>query len=391
MTKHLFAAISLMFLTQGCQESDSVLLATVDCDPSASPSHSIQVVLSEPSRRKDTKIFPASPDEQPLHFPTSLVLIVPRSHSGHLDLAFLALDADLGTTAHATTKVDLGEGDETKISVNLASGNDLCGNGIADPGEECDDGNLSSFDGCDFNCKLESQPTSQPADAGAPDTKITNSSPPPDTLPDTQPADTQPIDTQIPPSGTTVAFSNGKAMGAMTGNGWVALGSLDSLSDPKCGTSTYTSATGNCAATTWNTTASLCITGAIPALDATPDYTNNWGIIFGVDSTDPADLGLGQKFTSVTITVAGTPTSKLRAEIHGTGDPVGSNYCSPMTSSTAIPLTNFNTKCYDTPPDGISLTDADVPNIDKIGVQVSSGATTITVTNLCLTEIAFTK
>ncbi|MCA9607810.1 MAG: DUF4215 domain-containing protein [Myxococcales bacterium] len=30
-----------------------------------------------------------------------------------------------------------------------------CGNGLLDPGEECDDGNLASGDGCDSNCRTE--------------------------------------------------------------------------------------------------------------------------------------------------------------------------------------------------------------------------------------------
>jgi hypothetical protein len=60
-----------------------------------------------------------------------------------------------------------------------------------------------------------------------------------------------------------------------------------------------------------------------------------------------------------------------------------------MTSGTAIAFTSFNTKCYDTPPDGVALTAADVPNIDEIYVDVPSITTAITVTNLCITGIAF--
>jgi hypothetical protein len=133
------------------------------------------------------------------------------------------------------------------------------------------------------------------------------------------------------------------------------------------------------------------MTGAIPALGATPDYNNNWGVQVGVNSTDPAGAGLGQALTSVAITVTGTPTSGLRAMVHRKGDPVGSGYCSPMTSGTAIPFTSFNTKCYDTPPDGTALTAADVTIIDQVGVQVSSGTAAVTVTNLCITGITFVK
>jgi hypothetical protein len=193
-----------------------------------------------------------------------------------------------------------------------------------------------------------------------------------------------------PPTGTTVTFANGKGVGAMTGYGWVALGSLDSLSDPKCGTSPFTSTT-NCAAATWSTTTSLCITGAVPALGATPDYTNNWGVSVGVNSTDPAGTGLGQPFTSVAITVTGSPTSGLRAMMHKKGDPDATSYCATLTSGTAMPMTGFSTTCYTPASPGTALTAADVPNIDKISVQVSSGPAAVTVANLCITGITFAK
>jgi hypothetical protein len=61
-----------------------------------------------------------------------------------------------------------------------------------------------------------------------------------------------------------------------------------------------------------------------------------------------------------------------------------------MTSGKAILLTSFNTKCYDSPVDGVGLTAADVPNIDKIGVQISSDTTNdYVVTNFCLTGVSF--
>lgn len=168
MTKTIVTSITLLILSSGCREPDSILLAKLDCDPTASPSYSIQVMLSEPGLREDTKIFPSSPSEQPLQFPTSLVMVIPRSHSGQLDLAFLALDAGSGTTAHATTRVTLEEGAQTTISVRLSAGNNLCGNKIVDPGEGCDDGNLFSFDGCDNNCQLEATGSTMEPDAGSP-------------------------------------------------------------------------------------------------------------------------------------------------------------------------------------------------------------------------------
>jgi hypothetical protein len=176
----------------------------------------------------------------------------------------------------------------------------------------------------------------------------------------------------------------------MTGYGWVALGAKDSLSDPKCGTAEIKDGT-TCAATTWSTKDSLCISGSIPALDATtPDYTGNWGVLVGLNATDPAGGGLGQSFSSITIAVSGTPSSGLRAKIHKKGDSSSVDYCAPFTTG-AIPLTSFTTTCYDTAKPGTAFAAADVPSIDQVGVQVTSDKTAITVTNLCITGITFGK
>jgi hypothetical protein len=199
------------------------------------------------------------------------------------------------------------------------------------------------------------------------------------------------------PTGTTVTFNNGRAAGAMTGWGWVALGVLDTVTDPTCGGEPVLGTTYCLGGFTWNAANKLCMTGSIPAVSAlNPDYTNNWGALIGVNATLNTDgtLGnfgqtLGQSFTSVTITVSGTPLVGLRAQVHRHGDPVGTNYCAAMTSGAAIPFTSFNTKCFDVPPDGVALTAADVPNLDQIDVQVSSGLAAITVTNLCITGITF--
>jgi hypothetical protein len=133
------------------------------------------------------------------------------------------------------------------------------------------------------------------------------------------------------------------------------------------------------------------MSGSIPALDkTTPDYTGNWGVELGVNATEP-NTSLGQSFSTVAITVSGSPTSGLRAMLHRKGDSVDTNYCLAMTSGTAMTLTTFNTKCYDATPDGDALSASDVPNIDKVAVQVSSSTTAISVEKLCITGITFGK
>ena len=192
------------------------------------------------------------------------------------------------------------------------------------------------------------------------------------------------------PSGNTVVFSNGMAMGAMTGPGWVALGVVDRVSTPTCSDGVIVTDTATCPTeTVWNNPTALCASGTIPALPVLPtaaDYANNWGIMIGVSAGEP-DQGLGQSFASITLLLSGTPQQGLRAELHRLGDADSTFYCAFVQSGVRIALTSFNTACWDG--SGNSLTLADVPNIDKVSVQVSASSTPITLTNLCLSRIVF--
>ena len=193
------------------------------------------------------------------------------------------------------------------------------------------------------------------------------------------------------PTGTTVTFAAGKAQGAMVGYGWVALGTADTITDPTCGPAkTAISAAASClTSTNWSSATALCVTGTVPALGTPPDYTGNWGLSVGVNA-DTALGGLAQSFSSITIAVSGSPSSGLRAMVHKKGDPDATSYCATLTSG-AMPLTSFSTTCYTPAAPGIAITAADVPNIDKISVQVSSGTAAIAVSNLCITGITFAK
>jgi hypothetical protein len=216
------------------------------------------------------------------------------------------------------------------------------------------------------------------------------------------------------PSGGTVNFCNGKAQGAMTGVGWVTLGSSDSISDPTCDTDKHAITKANACTTTtnWSSSDGLCTSGSIPALPATPvqsDYDNNFGIEIGVNTSQPSDAGaggptLGGSYTSVTFTVSGTPTTGLRAQVHRLGDGDKGVFCATMTSGTPILLSSFNTQCWNgsscptssQAPAGFndtntcySLTAADIANIDHAHVLVFATPSAITVTDLCLKSIVF--
>jgi hypothetical protein len=254
------------------------------------------------------------------------------------------------------------------------------------------------------------------ADAGKPDSRVgddtvADATPSPDLPPvadvakDTlgpDMADAAVADTNPPPMDTgpnnVVTFNLGKGVGAMTGYGWAAPGAADSISSPTCAAGTpITSAAPCLSQTNWGTTYpgypnALCVSGSIPSTTTSPDTSANWGIQVGVNAADPDNAGIGRPFTTVAVNASGVPSGDVRIEIHRRGDDPGVTYCAAWTNgATPVVLTSFNTDCWDlTGTRGIKLTAADVPTIDKVGLQVSPSKTSaITLTNLCMRSITF--
>jgi hypothetical protein len=219
------------------------------------------------------------------------------------------------------------------------------------------------------------------------------------------------------PASDSVNFCSGKAQGVMTGYGYIALGKADSATDPKCAedpktpsvtrpiSSADNTPSGACPTngmTVWKAIDSLCISGSIPMVVA-GDYKSNWGLQIGVNTVDPpattAGTGtLGKNYSTIALTTTGTvtPTNMaIRVIIHVVNmaptakNPENNPYCATMSASgKAITLTSFNTACWDGT--GDSLAASDIPNIDKIGVQISSDPDRdYTVTDFCLTGIKF--
>jgi cysteine-rich repeat protein len=67
------------------------------------------------------------------------------------------------TIASGSVQAIVVVGGQVQKSVTLVPGAMPCGNGVVDPGEGCDDGNLFSYDGCDSRCQVEGSQT----DAGS--------------------------------------------------------------------------------------------------------------------------------------------------------------------------------------------------------------------------------
>jgi len=197
-------------------------------------------------------------------------------------------------------------------------------------------------------------------------------------------------------------FVSGRAQGALTGRGYVSLGVVDSVTSPTCnemqigGISpsmppvTFNS-TCRSSAITWGTETGLCVSGSIAGWSSNPsymDYMINWGIMVGVATRDPVKE-LGVIYSSIALTVSGWHPGSLFAVVHLADDPNNQTYCARMTSGNPIKLSSFNTECLFG--NGKSLCDSDVERIDKIGVQVSPSQSAITLSDFCLTKIAFTK
>jgi hypothetical protein len=196
--------------------------------------------------------------------------------------------------------------------------------------------------------------------------------------------------TTPPNAGTVVTFANYQAQGAMTGFGWIALGSADTVADPTCSSPAglITAATP-CDFTVWSSPTAYCMSGSIPAVVTSSDYTTNWGIELGVNATPVAGGVLGQSFSSVTLSLTGAPLTGLRTVVHRKGDASAVVYCAAMSPGVPVAFGSFNTACWDG--SGTKLTAADVANLDQVDVQVPSGTTAITVTNLCLLGITFAR
>ncbi len=204
----------------------------------------------------------------------------------------------------------------------------------------------------------------------------------------------------------SVCFEAGKASGVMTGYGYIALGKLNTATSPVCdNTANGGSATEaitkdtpcpeNGGKSVWSTPeAGLCMSGSIPIVTG-GDYDNNWGLQIGCNVSDPAGSTLGTSYSKITFTfndsaVSPKMTAGIRGEIHVKDDAADKTYCATVTSGKETSLVAFNTKCWDS--SGDSLTDEMIPNIDKIGIQLSSDdLKAYEVKDFCWSGLTFTK
>jgi hypothetical protein len=197
-------------------------------------------------------------------------------------------------------------------------------------------------------------------------------------------------------------FLSGRAQGALTGQGYVSLGVIDTVTSPTCngmqigGLSpsmppvTFNS-TCRPSAITWDSEAGLCVSGTIPGSSSNPsymDYMIDWGIMVGVAAREPVQP-IGIAYSSIALMVSGWDSGPLFAVVHLDGDANNLTYCARMTTGMAIKLSSFNTECVFG--SGKRLAEGDAERIDKIGVRIPPSQSTTTVADFCLTKIELSR
>jgi hypothetical protein len=105
----------------------------------------------------------------------------------------------------------------------------------------------------------------------------------------------------------------------------------------------------------------------------------NLGPAVGMNPPNPVQLS----GTGMTVTLSNIPPGGARVLV----TVGGADYCAPITTkSMTIPWASFNTKCYDSPPDGMALTGA--PSTPHVEVQAVSGNAQQTI-DFCIEQISW--
>jgi cysteine-rich repeat protein len=420
-----------------CKEADSTVLVNISINPDVRPVHSVRVAMSS-AQARDTKTYPAKASATALPSGSSLVIILPRSRTGRLDLAVVGIDNAGANVAHGATQATIAVGGSVTAAVVLAAGPSLCGNMALDSGETCDDGNQFSFDGCDFQCQPEgSRPDAAAPDSGMPEV-IPNDGATADTriddvfsdrLADVRGADTVgdlpapsdlpvttsdlareaaqdsagdvhiPFDTPVASDAADVRFSTDMGPDAETGPAKDAASPADTTPicspQPKstggipcpggqCALGGYSgpafTATDGVMSTVCMSPNSLCAAGQTPAYSAT---TNSWGGDFGFETTTAFPILSG---AGVAVALSSLPTSQtIRVNVL-VQDTV---YCAAMMAANqTIPWKDFYTECWNT--GGTSLGTLAPTTAMRIYFVVNS--TTVAGTfDFCVTSLALVQ
>ena len=142
------------------KNKDSYLVVHTDVDCHVPAVFQLHVTISN-GGSSDDKFFPENTPTVEMGFPSDFSFIIPGYRSGLVEISIDALDKGLNVIGQGSANKTLNVGGRTDLDVPalLPVSQTICGNGIVEQGEQCDDGNRVSGDGCSSNCQLET-PTS---------------------------------------------------------------------------------------------------------------------------------------------------------------------------------------------------------------------------------------
>ena len=138
----------------GDKESFVVILADINCQ--VPRVYQLRVTVTNnniPDQQFLPKTLGSNPPE--MGFPSTFSLILPGSKSGTIDLAFDALDQNHIVVGQATARGEIKQGGRLDLSIQIIKPPAVCGDGVVDGQETCDDGNRISGDGCSSLCQSE--------------------------------------------------------------------------------------------------------------------------------------------------------------------------------------------------------------------------------------------
>ena len=113
----------------------------------------------------------------------------------------------------------------------------------------------------------------------------------------------------------------------------------------------------------------VCVVGTLSA-SSSADY----GAGLGINLAPAGDAGMPPPVqlagTGITVKLSNIPAGGARLQVTVGGTP----YCAAITTNPAtIPWASFNTKCYDSVPDGVALSAA--PATPNVEISLPSGST----------------
>ena len=157
-TPSWMALFATHLVLAGCSKSgDSVVVVALTAEGAVAPIVQLRATISN-AGTADLLLYPQNPPDgglSPITFPASFAITLPSSHRGDLDIAVDGLDATGTTTAWGAERVALVVSGRADAAIVMRPGPASCGNRRIDPGEDCDDNNRASGDGCDFLCRRE--------------------------------------------------------------------------------------------------------------------------------------------------------------------------------------------------------------------------------------------